>query len=145
MNGVKLENVATDSRYAIKLSNYGQYRIVYRSFEIDWVGNEAGEFFDSVYVPDEDAPIIEFVDGGVNDAIVGEVIVMPKFTVKDNVSASDKITVKKFVVNPNGRIIALNDDSDSVTTKTKGTYKFIVCAIDEEGNMRTSEYVVNVR
>lgn len=145
VNGVKLENVATDSRYAIKLSNYGQYRIVYRSFEIDWVGNEAGEFFDSVYVPDEDAPIIEFVDGGVNDAIVGEVIVMPKFTVKDNVSASDKITVKKFVVNPNGRIIALNDDSDSITTKTKGTYKFIVCAIDEEGNMRTSEYVVNVR
>lgn len=144
VDGNKLENVATDKEYVIKLTQYGMYRINYNAEEINWLGNKSS-ILDSVYVPDEQAPEIKFTSVGTTNATVGDVIVMPNYKVSDNISETASIKVNKFVINPNGRIIQLKGDSNSINAQVKGVYTFVVSAVDEEGNMATAKYTVEVK
>ncbi len=144
INGLKLENAPTDKEYVIRLAYYGRYKIEYSAVEENWVGNDAGVEYDTVFVPDEIAPTVRFTGGGDKKAKLGDVIVMPSYSVNDNVTAKEDLVVTAFVVNPNGRHILLGE-ANSIKTEYKGRYTFVVYVTDEAGNAAYAEYVVDVK
>lgn len=144
VNGLSLKDVATDKEYYIKLNEYGSYRITYTATDVDWVNEESGLLIDEVYVPDTSAPVITITSGGVTEVTVGSVIAIPTFTVKDNVTPSENISVSVFVITSAGRVIPLGE-CDSFKAEYTGTYKFVIYAVDAEGNVATAEHAVQVK
>lgn len=141
LNGKELKSVKPDEDYKILLSSYGKYKIAYAIKEVDWLGNSK-QFNVTVFVVDEEAPTIEFTSDGTKEAAVGDVIVMPNFRVSDNVTAESDIKVSVYVVNAQGKLIALTGGANSIRCGYGGKYSFIVVAMDAEGN--SSSLVWNV-
>ena len=135
-NGVKLEGVDASKTYNITLNKYGLYNIQYVATEEDWVGN-TNEFTNYVNVMDEEAPVITITSKYTKTAKVGDVIVLPTFTVTDNITASSAIIIDRFVQNPTGRLVRIPYGSNSVKTTYAGTYFFRIMAKDEYGNVAT--------
>ena len=144
VNGKKLENVEVTREYKILLSQYGRYELDYEISEVNWVGNSR-PFKPAIYVADEAAPEIEFISGGTKEAKVGDVIIMPDYKVKDNVTAEADIKVSVYVVNANGRYIKLEHGSNSIKCEYAGKYTFIVMAADAEGNTSSVKHEVIVK
>ena len=155
VNGQKLENVSPFTDYKVLLSQTGKYRASYDISEVDWVGN-SWTYAYTINVPDKVAPTIKFADGGIKTAKVGDTVAIPSFTVSDNITAKDKISVNVFVINPNGRLIYLGNNA-LIKCEYKGEYKFVVYAADmvesvgadgsitlKQGNVATAEYVITV-
>lgn len=141
VNGKKLENVDPAEEYEIMLDSYGQYRVEYIATEKNWWGrSKPFQYMITVY--DGEAPEILFTEEIKRVAKVGEVYSLPKFDVKDNVTAADKIVVGKYVVNPEGKVIKIAEDSFSFNAK--GKYIFRIIAIDEQGNTAIKEIAVQV-
>ncbi len=143
-NGKELKDVTIDEEYVIKLTQYGKYTVSYVVTEVNWIGNRNKPNV-TVTVADEEAPVIEFTEAVSDTASVGDVIVMPKYKVTDNLSAESEITVKTFVINAQGKIIELTDGANAIKCEYKGKYTFIVYAIDATGNASSREFEVNVR
>lgn len=143
--GVTLKDMPVDKEYYIKLTEYGSYNITYTATDVNWVNEDSGLLIDNVYIPDEIAPTIKFDSAAAAEATVGSVIIMPNYTVSDNVTAAENITVQIFVINSAGRIIPLGDGSNSIKAEYSGRYRFVVYAVDEEGNAATAEYIVEVK
>ena len=153
-NGNKLQNASPYTAHKILLSSYGTYRAEYAIAEKDWVGNSTTYTF-AISVPDVDPPKIKFT-GSVKTAKVGDVIVAPSFTVSDNVTAREDIYTEIFVINPNGRLIRL-ENANSIKCEYVGEYTFVVYAADiietvgadgsvtkQHGNVAIARYVVTV-
>jgi hypothetical protein len=135
-NGVKLEGVDAGKAYEVSLMKYGLYNIQYVAKEENWIGNTS-EFTNFVYVMDEEAPVIEITSKYTKTAKVGEVIVLPTFTVTDNLTAQSAIVIDRFVQNPTGRLVRIPYNSNSVKATYEGTYFFRIMAKDEYGNVAT--------
>ena len=144
VNGKELKSVSADVEYKMALSSYGKYRIVYSIKEVDWLDNSK-TFKVTVSVVDEDAPVIKFTSDGTKEANVGDTIVMPNYEVSDNVTAGNEIKVSVYVVNAYGKLIPLKDGANSIKCEFNGTYTFIVCAMDGEGNTSTLKWSVYVK
>ena len=142
-NGKRLEKVAADQTYDIRLSKYGQYLIQYIAEEVDWLGNSK-EFANYVTVIEEVAPVITITSAYTETVKVGETIIFPTFTVTDNVSASTEIVVDKFVQNPTGRLVRIPGASNSVIATYEGTYRLSIMAKDAVGNVTTAYLFVEV-
>ena len=140
-NGKKLENVDPSVDYEISLDEYGQYRIAYDAAEVDW-WNRSKPFQYMVTVYDGAKPTITFAETPARTAKVGDVYVVPKFEVKDNVTAADKIAVGAYVVNSEGKVIKL--DGNAFKFKASGKYTFRIIAIDEQGNTAIEQFTVAV-
>ena len=65
---------------------------------------------------------------------LGDVIVIPNFTVEDNYCAVEEIVITKYCLTPTGFLIVLPEDSNAVRTNYVGTYEFRVIATDAAGN-----------
>jgi hypothetical protein len=74
---------------------------------------------------------------------VGEILIVPDFTVTDNVSTQEEMIVAKYVCNPYGSIIKLLD-GNSMKVEHVGTYEICVIAIDKIGNMKMIQVYVTV-
>lgn len=135
-NGVKLEGVDASKSYDITLAKYGLYSIQYVATEENWVGN-VNEFTNYVYVMDEEAPVITLTSEYTRTAKVGEAIILPTFTVSDNLTEEAGITIDRFVQNPTGRLVRIPYTSNSVIATYEGTYFFRIMAKDEYGNVAT--------
>lgn len=135
-NGLPLENVDASKAYSITLSNYGLYSIEYVASEIEWLGN-TNEFTNYIYVMDEEAPVITITSEYTRTAKVGDIIVLPTFTVTDNLTEEAKIVIDRFVQNPTGRLVRIPYVSNSVVASYEGTYFFRIMAKDEYGNVAT--------
>lgn len=142
-NGKLLQSVGVDEEYVIRLSSYGKYTLGYVISEVDWL-NKTKKYNVPLNVTDEEPPVIEFVGEGTKEASVGDVIVMPKYKVSDNVSAPDEINVSVFVINAHGKRIALVGGSNSIKCEYAGKYTFIVYATDAAGNSYSISYAVTV-
>lgn len=136
VNGLKMENVDASKSYTIKLDSYGLYNIQYLAAEVEWVDN-SDEFINYVNVIDEIAPVITLTSEYTTTAKVGDVIVLPNFTVSDNLSDSTKIVVDRFIQNPTGRLVRIPASSNSVKATYAGTYIFRILVKDEYGNSTT--------
>ena len=144
VNGKRLENVVPDADYSIVLASYGQYKIEYKIEEVDWVG-KSKTFTVIVNVLDREDPVIEWTSKGTEEAKVGDVIVMPNYSVKDNVTESKDIAVSVYVINAEGRTIELEGGSNSIKCEHAGIYTFMVYAVDKDGNAAVAKWRVNVK
>lgn len=143
-NGKDLKDVPIEEEYVITLTQYGKYTVSYVISEVNWVGNRNRPNI-TVTVPDEEAPVIEFTKVPSATAALGDVIVMPKYIVTDNISSESEITVKAFVINAQGRFIELADGANAIKCENTGKYTFIVYATDAAGNSSSLCCEVNVR
>lgn len=141
INGRKLENADPTKEYEISLDSYGQYRVEYTATEINW-WNRSKPFQYMITVYDGNAPEITFDETPKYTAKVGGTWSLPKFTVKDNVTETDKIAVGKYVYTAEGKLIKL--DGNSFRFGESGKYKFRIIATDEQGNTTVKEIVVTV-
>ena len=140
VNGVALDGVTPDRIYKIKLSQYGAYLITYNYREVGSVLENSAYFDYVVNVEDREAPTITFGCAFQTTIKVGEYIILPDFTVKDNRTAQEDIVVIKQVINPNGLAIMLR--GNSIKCDLAGVYTVQILAIDEAGNITT--YTVDI-
>ena len=142
VNGVKLENVDPTKEYTIKVDKYGKYNVSY-SAEESFSEKEAKSSY-MIHVVDSVQPELEFMQKQVTEAKVGDVICIPDYTVTDNETKQEDILVKKYVEDPHGKMILLTGDSNAVVASKAGEYKFIVLAVDAEGNVCNVSWTVIV-
>lgn len=143
-NGVLLKEVDPTKEYVINCNKYGQYKVKYYVSDTFNVRKNDEERQYSINVEDCEAPIIDFRYNFDTKAKVGDVIVIPEFSVTDNFSQVEKIIVKKYVLNPTGYLICLPDVSNSIKTQFVGVYEFRIVATDEAGNTSIYRHQITV-
>lgn len=141
LDGVRLTRVDPTREYEIKFDMIGQYRVVYTTSDGNGSGSANVQYV--INVEDKDAPVVTFKHAPQSTAKKGDVLVIPDFTVTDNYSAAEKITVNKCIITPWGEQFYLTD-GNSVNATAVGKYELRVMATDEAGNSTMSRIVVEV-
>lgn len=129
VDGVVLQNVDCSREYQIKLTEYGQYSVLYDAR--DGSGQASRESY-SVSVKDTVSPEIEFINGFRTSARVGEEYIIPEYTLSDDVSSQDKILAKVYILTPFDRLELIEDGK--YVFKSAGEYVIYVLAADESSN-----------
>ncbi len=137
-DGTSLNNVAV-SDYVIRLTDYGDYRIIYTVTDDN---GKTGSITVPLGVYDFVKPEIVLEGEVPASASVGSTITLPKATVMDNCTAEEDIRLSVQVVAPNGT--AKPYDS-KMTYTVAGTWRIRYVAYDAEGNMQMLTYKVVVR
>ena len=146
VDGILLQEVDATRDYDILLTDYGEYYVTIVAKEADtWISSIAANLEYSIVVVDGEKPTISFKDSFEKTLKVGELLVIPKFTVSDNFSKAEDISVIKMIINPNGMPIMLFDDVNAVRCEYVGTYTVIIYVCDKAGNLTTYETKVNVK
>ena len=142
-NGIKLENVDASREYVIKLDKYGVWNARYTANKENWaVGSR--KFTAYINVIDTEAPVIEITSGYTKTAKAGDTIILPNFTATDNLTASDKLIVTKYVINTEGKMTILDGSSNAFRTTKVGKYVMCISVSDEFGNTSTKSFIVTV-
>ena len=128
-DGTRLEEVAGDAAYAIKMTAYGAYRVQYVAS--DGV-NTTRSIGYQITVLDSGAPELS-LDGKLPRLVkAGETFSLPTASIRDNVSASENCAFWITVKHPSGKITA---EKDSFTPPTAGHYQITYSCCDELGNL----------
>ena len=145
VDGVLLSEVDATIDYQIKLSQYGEYYVSVIAKEADsWKYSNQSYFEYAVTVVDGEAPTITFKENFKTSLEVGDTLVIPAYTVSDNYTEADKITVLKMVINPKGMPVYLYGDTNGVHCEYAGEYKVFIYVYDQMGNLTTFETSVTV-
>ena len=146
VNGVRLENADPTGTYTFRIDSYGQYRVEYTAQETsDFVPRpNTARLTYAINVEDSEAPVFTFEKGFRTEAAVGDVYVIPSFSVSDNVTPEEQITVTTYVIDPNGALTALSDGQNAFTCTYEGVYEIRMRAWDAEGNTKTVQVYVTV-
>lgn len=143
INGVKLANVDAGKEYVIKLDKYGIWNAKYTAQKENWaIGSR--KFTAYINVVEQEPPVITINSDFTKTVKVGEVIILPDFSVTDNITSSDNLTVTKFIIDADGRLVMLNGGSNSLKANKAGKYVMCIVANDEFGNVATWSYTVTV-
>ena len=145
VNGVVLQNVDATVDYQINLTAYGDYYVSVVAKEANWKYANESYFEYTVTVTDGEAPTITFEDSFKTSLKVGDMLVIPKYTVSDNYTKEENITVMITVINPEGMPIHLYGNENGVRCQYTGEYKVIIYVYDEMGNLTTFETSVTVK
>ena len=141
-NGVIMKDVDPARDYAVLLDKIGDYAVKYTVSDIfNSTPNPTG-YSVSYTVCDNEAPVFKFFGEFKTSINVGDVYVLPRFTVSDNYSASDKIFVSVYVTTPSGRMFEIHSGSNSFKADAAGKYTLHLMATDEAGNV--DYFTVNV-
>lgn len=135
VNGVLLDKADPTKDYEISLDDFGFYLVSYEVMEDKEFlrrGNSATLVY-TINVVDEIEPEIKWNGAFVTEAKVGEVIVVPTYTVSDNFTPTDKIAVAVFVDNPMGQLFVL--PGNAIRVRHEGIYHIRVIVADEAGNI----------
>ena len=144
INGVALKNVDPSKVYTIHLSEYGQYLVKYEAVDTFNVRPNDQTFNYAIFVVDDIAPEIH-LDGTVSStAKVGDILVIPKYTVTDNKSSAETLKVSNFVFTNTGVCIRLDEGVRGVKATAAGVWKLCIYAMDEAGNIQFVTYEVTV-
>lgn len=144
VNGVLLENADPGTEYSFEITQLGQYQVSYTAAENEAFTprpNTARLGF-VVNVEDSVPPEITFGGSLAGTAKVGDTIVLPSYTVTDNMTAAEEIAVSVFVLNPNGVLIPMS--GNSFTPSYAGVYEFRIVAMDSDGNSTMVRLAVTV-
>ena len=142
VNGTRLENVDPTRDYTIVLSAYGKYNVSYSAS--DSFSRRVEPLTYSINVLDVDAPEITFANLFRTEIKVGETIVIPKFTVSDNVTAAENIRIAKYALTPSGELVTIPEKSNSIKAVQAGKYEIRIVATDEVGNVRLVRQTITV-
>lgn len=140
-DGVLLQCADPTREYTVKLTKYGVYRVSYVA--MDSFGNTR-RFNYMLPVADRTAPVIEFKHAPALSIAANGTIVIPDYTVRDNLSVAEKITVNKYIISPSGKTHILNGESNALIPKQSGAYQVFVMAFDEAGNAAVESWTVQV-
>ena len=153
VNGLLLDNVPADKYYDIKLTDYGQYKVIYKA--VDYT-NAVGEISHTINVFDEKAPTATVATTWSATAKVGETVELPEIYIADDYSSIKEMKVVRYVRNPYGRATMFGTEYKvtdfgeikyykyTFTFNNVGEYTFINVVYDGAGNQRTVEYTVTV-
>ena len=141
-DGTLLKNVVPDREFTITLTGYGRYFVSYvardtfngRDFELGY----------TILAEDREAPVITFAHDFASEGKVGEAIVIPDFTVSDNVTAAEDLRIAKFVLTPGGQLVELKGASNAFRPTQAGTFEVRVVVTDEAGNIAMIRHTVTV-
>jgi hypothetical protein len=145
VNGVLLENVDPTKDYVIELTMIGQYLVTYSATEDKEFlkkGNPSALVY-TLNVSDEEKPHITWSGSFVTEAKVGDMIVVPNYTVSDNYTAAEDIIVRIFVESPTSQVFML--PGNAILVNHAGLYKVRVMVVDAAGNITSEIYYVNVK
>ena len=134
---------ATDRAYSITLVEDGNYRVQYSY--TDAGGNTiTGNFV--AKVSDTEAPIIT-LDGGYSESTIieanlGKKVSLQGYTISDNKTPTNKLTVKCLVYSPSFEHIFVTDNQFEAVRK--GIYTVYYYVYDEAGNYSVASYKIRV-
>lgn len=142
VNGKELKDVDPTKEYVIKVDKYGKYNISYTAYE-SYSEKEASASY-MIHITDDVKPTVTFKQKKVTEAQVGDVLCIPDYTVSDNETKAEDIKVMKYVEDPNGHVLQMTGKSNAVKATQEGTYKLIVLAVDEVGNICNESWKITV-
>ena len=129
VDGVKLQKADCSREYQIELSAYGQYSIIYDA--TDGEGQPARESY-TINIKDTIPPKVVFSNGFKTKAKVGEEYTIPDYTLRDDVSASDKIVDRVCILTPFDKLELVENKKYIFTSA--GEYIVYILATDEANN-----------
>ena len=138
-SGVVLDKVDPSVGYYLLCDSYGEYKISYNAKEGGVAyPNEEVSFY-TVTVIDEIAPVatIKSVPTKVK---VGATVYVPSYTVKDDITPSDKIIVEIGYRDPYGRFRSLKEKGFVCSVAGKYELRFFI--MDEAGNSVMYNYTI---
>ncbi len=138
--GVLLKDVDPTKEYSFVADKYGKYTVRYSAE--DTSGNKQPLQY-AINVEDDVPPEIVFAGEFAAEAKVGDVLVIPEFTVSDNLGG--EVTVYKYCYTSNGVLVSIPENSNSIKCRYEGVYEFRIFAVDETGNIavKTAQIVVS--
>ncbi len=136
-DGTLLKGVPVDKSYAYTLSQYGSYIVAYEAKDSANCTEKSSYIVNSV---DVTPPSVSFEDPATQTMRVGYKYDVKKFTVKDNLSATEDVTVYTMLYAENGILLAKN--FETITLTETGKYTVCVYVIDEEGNYAYASYQI---
>ncbi len=144
LDGTKLSQADPTVSYTVKLDQYGQYNV--RLVAADTFNGKANETIlpYTINVDDEEKPKLTFTGELAAAAKVGDILVLPSFTVTDNVTAQENILIRKYVYTPEGRLLTMTGAENAIQAATAGVYEFRIYVSDEAGNMTLLRKAVTV-
>ena len=132
ISGKTLDGVDPKTAYFVKMAKYGQYMVVYTAKDS---AENTNVWSYPLIVSDEIAPTVTFSSAFAKTAQVGDTLVLPNFTIKDNVTPAADLEVSKFVYTPSGKSYRLPKNSNSIVCAQAGVYEFRVLVKDAAGNL----------
>jgi hypothetical protein len=145
VDGVQLSGADATRDYQINLTEYGTYYVSVSASEVAWKYTNTSRFEYVVTVVDGVPPTIEFEDDFKTELEVGDLLKIPEYSVADNYSTAEQITVMIMVVNPKGMPVYLYGETPSMTCQYAGVYKVHVYVYDAIGNLTTYETEITVQ
>lgn len=141
-NGTLLHKAKCDVEYTFTLSSYGQYQFEYVA-EDSLSGREAKLPY-ILSVPDAEKPVVTPQTPFPTSVKVGELIVIPNFTISDNITSAEEVVTNYCIITPNGKIMYLPAGSNSFKPAYAGVYEIRVLVYDKAGNIAMLQHKVNV-
>ena len=136
VNGVELNGCDAGVEYDFVIEQSGSYKAVYSVKEAElfrYVAPFGNEWTYEVAVYDSVEPTIT-VSSSVPDTVKpGEKVLVPKFTVTDDFTATDDLVVFVYLTTPTGQKQLVS--KEAVVCSLKGSYCFTITTIDEAGNI----------
>lgn len=145
VNGVELNKVDPTINYIIRLDDIGTYKVEYYIAEAkSFISRtNVASLKYTLITEDEDAPEIEWLGEFPAELIVGDMFILPKYVVSDNISSSENIIVRVFIETPASQMLMLPGNSLQMTHE--GVYEIRVMVVDEAGNITNYISQINVR
>lgn len=144
-DGILLDKVDAMRAYDILLTQYGDYQVIVQAKETNgWKYNNESYLNYSVTATDGERPTITFKEDFDKTLKVGDVLKIPKYTLSDNYTPVEDISVMIVITNPKGMPIYLYNGENGVRCEYAGKYKVQIFVLDEMGNLTTFETNVMV-
>ncbi len=131
-DGILLDNVDPTREYEIKFTEYGAYKVSYQAK--DSFSGRTTNLVYNITVEDSQGPIITFASPFKTTAKVGDTLIIPNYTLSDNLDDASNIISMNSCMVPGGEIVEMNDSNAIVATRA-GVYQLRVFAMDTMGNI----------
>ena len=145
VDGILLENVDATRDYQIQLQEYGEYLVSVVAQEENWKFTNKAYLEYALSVIDGEKPTLSFNGEFQKELKVGETLIIPGYTVADNFTKAEEISVIKMVINPKGMPVYLGKDSTALKCEYAGVYEIYFYVYDQMGNLTTYQTSVTVK
>ena len=145
VDGVALQNVDATKDYQILLSEYGEYLVSVVAQEENWKFTNKAYLEYALSVIDGEKPTLTFNGEFQKELKVGELLLFPDYTVADNFTKAEEISVIRMVINPKGMPVYLSKDSNALKCEYAGVYEIYFYVYDQMGNLTTYQTSVTVK
>lgn len=124
----------------LKLEKYGTYYVNYNASD---ERNNPMTYSRTITVLDDIAPTISLSGEIVKQVNLNDKVILPEFTVSDNITQEDNIASGIILEGPDSSFMYLK--SNEFVATVKGKYIVRYYAIDEAGNVVYKDYIVEVK